>query len=166
MNLQVKSGDLPPFKPFPQKPPSIAVTRKPDGTIYIRSLYPLGNMHRSIAHLLEERAGRHPERNFIGERTPLAGGKLGDWRYTTYGNTNNRASSIAQSLLNRGLTAETPLMVLSGNSIAHAAMMLGANNSVSDEATASRTVRSRTKFTYASTAKRVAGRMASARSTI
>ena len=126
MNLQVKSGGLPPFKPFPQKPPSIAVTRKPDGTIYIRSLYPLGTMQRSIAHLLEERAAQHPERNFIGERTPLPGGKLGDWRYTTYGHTNDCASAIAQSLLNRGLTDETPLMVLSGNSIAHAAMMLGA----------------------------------------
>src|SRR5580704_3488185 len=60
MNLQVKSADLPPFKPFPQKPPSVEVTRRPDGTIYVNSRYPLGQMHRSIAHLLEERAGQHP----------------------------------------------------------------------------------------------------------
>jgi feruloyl-CoA synthase len=126
MNLQAKSGDLPPFKPLLQKPPSVETTRKPDGTIYIKQRYPLGTMHRSIAHLLEERAGQHPTRNYIGERTPLPGGKLGDWRYITYGEMNARASAVAQSLIDRGLGPDTPLMVLSGNSIAHAVMMLGA----------------------------------------
>ena len=126
MNLQVKSNDLPPFKPLPQKPPSAETVRKPDGTIYIKQRYPLGPMHRSIAHLLEERAGQHPTRNYIGERTPLPGGKLGDWRYITYGEMNARASAVAQSLLDRGLGPDAPLMVLSGNSIAHAVMMLGA----------------------------------------
>lgn len=126
MNLQVKTADLPPFKPLPQKPPSVEVTRKTDGTTYLRSRYPLGPMHRSIAHLLEARASEHPARNFIAERTPLGDGKLGDWRTIAYGEANARASAIAQSLLDRGLTPETPLMVLSGNSIAHGVMMLGA----------------------------------------
>ncbi|MGD0144980.1 MAG: AMP-binding protein, partial [Rhizomicrobium sp.] len=126
MNLQVKSTDLPPFKPLAQKPPSVETTRKADGTIYIKQRYPLGEMHRSIAHLLGERAGLHPTRNYIGERTPLPGGKLGDWRYITYGEMNARASAVAQALLDRGLGPDTPLMVLSGNSIVHAVMMLGA----------------------------------------
>jgi feruloyl-CoA synthase len=125
MNLQVKSPELPPFKPLPQKPPAVEVTRK-NGAIYLHSKYPLGPMHRSIAHLLEERAARHPERNFIAERTPLDGGKLGDWRFITYGEANARADAIAQALLDRGLGPEAPLMILSGNSIAHATMMLGA----------------------------------------
>jgi feruloyl-CoA synthase len=126
MNYPLQSSDLPPFKPFPQKPPSIDLTRKPDGTIYIRSRYPLGTMHRSIAHLLEEKAALHPERNFIAERTPGPGGKLGDWRFITYGEANARASAVAQALLDRGLGPDTPLMVISGNSIIHAVMMLGA----------------------------------------
>src|SRR5215472_3288014 len=126
MNIPLKSSDLPPFKPLTQKPPSIDVTRKPDGSIYIRSRYPLGQMHRSIAHLLEERAAQHPERNLIAERTPQPGGKLGDWRYITYGETNARASAVAQALLERGLGPDAPLMVLSGNSIIHGVMMLGA----------------------------------------
>ena len=125
MNLQAKSVE-PPFKPLPQKPPSVDVTRKPDGTVYLSSRYPLGVTHRSIAHLLETRAAEHPERNFIAERTPMGDGKLGDWRFITYGEANARASAVAQSLLDRGLTDDTPLMVLSGNSIAHAVMMLGA----------------------------------------
>ena len=126
MNISLKNSDLPPFKALPQKPPSIDVTRKPDGTIYVASRYPLGQMHRSIAHLLEEKAAAHPERNFIAERTPLPGGKLGDWRFITYGEANAKASAVAQALIDRGLGPDTPLMVISGNSIIHAVMMLGA----------------------------------------
>ncbi|HEY1630888.1 MAG TPA: AMP-binding protein [Rhizomicrobium sp.] len=125
MNVQVKPK-LPPFKPLAQKAPSISVDRKPDGTVYLKSNHELGSTHRSIAHLLEERAGLHPGRNYIGERQPLPDGKLGDWRYITYGEANAQASAIAQALIERGLGPDAPLMILSGNSIAHAVMMLGA----------------------------------------
>lgn len=125
MNIQVKS-DLPPFKPLPQKAPDIAVERKSDGTVYIRSNHPLGQMPRSIAHLFEEKAAAHPDRNFIGQRQMLPDGKTGDWTYITYGAANARANAVAQALLNRGLGPDKPLMVLSGNSIPHAIMMLGA----------------------------------------
>jgi feruloyl-CoA synthase len=126
MNIQVKSGELPPFKELPQKPPAIDVVRKPDGTVYLNSQYPLGEMHRSIAHLFEDRATQHPERNLIAEREPGAGGKTGDWRYMTYGEANRRANAIAQAMLQRGMGPDTPIMILSGNSILHATMMLGA----------------------------------------
>ena len=126
MNIQVKSTDLPPFKPLPQKAPDIEVRRLPDGTVYIDSNHKLGTLHRSIAHLFVDRAKAHPERNFIGERIPLPDGKTGDWRFITYGEAYNRAQSIAQGLLSRGFTADTPLMILSGNSIVHATMTLGA----------------------------------------
>ena len=126
MNLPLKPSELPPFKPLPMKAPSIAVERKPDGTIYLRSLYPIAEMHRSIAHLFEERALAHPERRFIGEREPLAGGKTGEWRFITYGEANAHANAVAQALLDRGLGPDAPLMILSGNSIRHAVMMLGA----------------------------------------
>ena len=126
MNLHVKSAELPPFKPLPMKPASLDVTRKPDGTIYIRSKHPLTAMHRSIAHLLEEKAAAHPERNLLAERVPLATGGTGDWRFITYGGADAQANAVAQALLNRGFGPDTPLMVLSGNSIRHAVMMLGA----------------------------------------
>ena len=126
MNLLVKSQELPPFRELAFKPPSLNVERKPDGSIYISSRYPIAPLARSIVHLLEEKAAKHPERKFIGERTPLPDGKLGDWRYITYGEANARADAVAQALLNRGFDQSTSLMVLSGNSIAHAVMMLGA----------------------------------------
>jgi feruloyl-CoA synthase len=124
MNVQVKN--LPPFRPLPQKAPDIEVRRTADGTVYIDSRHQLGPMHRSIAHLFEARAKSHPERNFIGERLALETGKTGDWRFITYGETYARAQAIAQALLTRGMNADTPLMILSGNSIAHATIMLGA----------------------------------------
>src|SRR5476651_460221 len=102
MNVQVKNTDLPPFRPLPQKAPDIEVRRMPDGTVYIDSNHKLGTMHRSIAHLFEERARKHPARNFIGERIPLEGGRTGDWRFITYGEALTRAHAIAQALLSRG----------------------------------------------------------------
>lgn len=120
------SGEMPPFKEAPWKAPSLDVERRPDGSVLIRSTLPMGEMHRSIAHLLEENAAAHPERNFIAERTPLPGGKTGDWRFVTYGEANARASAIAQALIDRGFGPEAPVMILSGNSIRHAVLMLGA----------------------------------------
>ena len=126
MNLTPRQTQSPPFKPLAQKPPSVEVRRAPGGTIYLRSNHALAPMHRSIVHLLEARAAAHPERRFIAERTPLDAGGLGDWRFITYGEADARASSIAQAFLARGFDETTPLMILSGNSIAHALMMLGA----------------------------------------
>ncbi len=126
MNVELRQAALPPFKPLPQKPPLIDVTRKPDGTVYLRSKHPLGEMHRSVVHLLEARAAAHPERRLLAERTPLPDGKLGAWRFITYGEADARAAAVAEALLARGFGETTPLMILSGNSIAHAVMMLGA----------------------------------------
>jgi len=123
MNIQVNQ---PPFKPLPMKAPDIEAVRRADGTVYLTSRHPLGQMHRSIAHLFEQKAAAHPARKFIAERTPIPGGGTGDWRFITYGEMNARAEAIAQALLTRGLGPDAPLMVLSGNSIAHGSMMLGA----------------------------------------
>ncbi len=120
------AANLPPFKPLRQKPPLIDVTRKANGTIYVRSRHPLGPMHRSLAHMFEEKAALHPARNFIAERTPLPNGETGDWRFITYGEMNTQANAVAQALLDRGMGPEAPLLILSGNSIKHAVMMLGA----------------------------------------
>lgn len=121
MTAHQATKDLPPFKPLPMLPPKIYSQRRPDGSYIIRSLYDLGDMHRSIAHLLEERATEHPTRNLLAQRTPQ-----GPWRFITYGEANQRANAIAQALLDRKLGPDTPLLVISGNSIEHAVMMLGA----------------------------------------
>ena len=56
MNIAVNPADLPPFKPLPMLPPKTRAEKRADGSWLIRSEYELGPMHRSIPHLLEERA--------------------------------------------------------------------------------------------------------------
>jgi feruloyl-CoA synthase len=121
MTAHQATKNLPPFKPLPMLPPKIYSQRRADGSYIIRSLYDLGPQHRSIAHLLEERASQHPTRNLLAQRTPQ-----GPWRYMTYGEANQRASAVAQALLDRGLGPDSPLLILSSNSLEHAVMMLGA----------------------------------------
>jgi feruloyl-CoA synthase len=50
---------------------------------------------------------------------------LGDWKHITYAQAWQTARSIAQSLLDRGLSAERPVVILSENSIEHALMAMG-----------------------------------------
>ena len=112
---------LPPFKPLPQKPPSVSVERRADGSVVITSNHAPGVGPRSIAHLLAERAAAHPDRPYILQRAP----GHGPWGGVTYGQARRAADGIAQALLDRGLTAEDSVMVLSANSVDHALVMLG-----------------------------------------
>jgi feruloyl-CoA synthase len=112
---------LPPFKPLPQKAPDVSIEKTADGTYYVRSNHAPGAGPRSIAHLLAERAAAHPDRPYILQREP----GHGPWRGVTYGEAKRAADGIAQWLLDRGLTGDDSVMVLSANSVEHALVMLG-----------------------------------------
>ena len=126
MNIAVTEAELPPFKPLPMLPPRTVAQKRADGSWLVSNAYELGPMHRSIAHLLEQRAAEHPERNLIAQRVVGPDLKTGDWRYMTYGEANSRASQVAQALLDRGMGQSDGIMILSANSIEHMVMMLGA----------------------------------------
>ena len=111
----------PPFKPLPQKGPDVSVERRADGSILVRSNHAPGEGPRSIAHLVRERALAHPDRPWMKQREP----GHGPWRTVTYGEALRAAESIAQWLLDRGLTGADSVMVLSANSIEHALITLG-----------------------------------------
>ena len=55
-----------------------------------------------------------------------ADGTPAAWRVLRWGEALAAARAIAQALIDRGLGPSRPLMVLSGNSIEHAQLMLGA----------------------------------------
>ena len=116
------SAPKPAFKPLPMKPPSVSMQRRADGSILIWSNHAPGAGPRSIAHLLAERAAAHPNRPFILQREP----NHGPWRGVTYAEAKRAADGIAQWLLDEGLTAKDAVMVLSGNSVEHGLVMLGA----------------------------------------
>ncbi len=115
------ASTLPPFKPLPFKGPAVDVERRADGTLIIRSRHLPGQAPRSIAHLLADRAAEHPQRPWMARRDPTNGGR---WRTVSYGEAKQAADAIATWLLRQGLTGDDCVMVLSGNSIEHALLML------------------------------------------
>lgn len=96
-----------------------------DGTIYVRSLEPLGDYPRSMTDRLEHWAATTPDAVFLADR-----GEDGEWRTLTYGGANRLIRPLAQAMLDAKLSPEHPLLILSGNEIEHAllgyaAMLVG-----------------------------------------
>lgn len=112
---------LPPFRPLPQKTPDVEVIRKGDA-IYIRAKQAPGERPKTIPHCLDERAGEHPDRVFIKERDP----KTDEWVEVTYGEAKRLTDSLAQAFLDLGAGPDAPVMILSGNSIRAALIILAA----------------------------------------
>ena len=112
---------LPPFRPLPQKTPDVEMIRKGD-TIYIKSRQAPGARPRTIPHALDERAALHPDRIFIKERDP----KTDQWIEVTYGEAKRLTDSLAQAFLDLGAGPNAPVMILSGNSIRAALIILAA----------------------------------------
>lgn len=94
--------------------------RRDDGAMILRSPVPLGDYPATLGAVLTAQAGTN------GERTLLAGRDGDGWQKLTYAEVHARAAGIAHHLLAAGLGPERPLMILSGNSIGHALMTLGA----------------------------------------
>jgi feruloyl-CoA synthase len=92
---------------------------RPDGSILLRPLATLGDYpDRFTAHLTRW-AAVAPDRTFIARR-----GADGAWRRVSYAQALAAARSIGQALLDLGLSAERPVLVLSGNDIEHALLGL------------------------------------------
>jgi feruloyl-CoA synthase len=102
--------------------PDIAVERRDDGCVLLRSRTPLEEYEPSMAAVLRRQATETPDRPFLCERT---GTGVGEWRTLTFGEAAGAATRIGQALVERGLGPERPVMVLSGNSIEFALLMLG-----------------------------------------
>ncbi len=101
-------------------PPDVMVERRPDGVMLARSPHPLGPHPRAMTDWLDHWARLAPERVFLAERSGE------QWRKLTYAQAREAARRIAQGLIDRGLSVERPVAILSGNSVDHALFGLGA----------------------------------------
>ena len=101
--------------------PAVVAERRADGTVCLRSPHPLPDFPRKLTERLDHWAERAPERVFLAQRGPD-----GAWQRLSYAQARSRARRVAQALLDRGLSAERPLLVLSGNDFEHALLQLGA----------------------------------------
>src|SRR6201995_5994492 len=104
-------------------PPRITVSGADGGDLLLRSAEPLGRYPRTVLDSVRAWARVDPGRVLVAEREGA-----GDWRICRYGNAVAAADSIGQALLDRGLGPDRPLLVLSGNSIDHLIVTLGAMN--------------------------------------
>jgi feruloyl-CoA synthase len=86
----------------------------------LRSPQKLGAYARCVGELLEHWAKAAPQREFLAERTGEG------WRKVRYGEARDAVRRIGQALLERGLSPERPLAILSDNSVDHALLALGA----------------------------------------
>lgn len=106
-------------------PREVAVERRRDGTILLRNTVRLGPWPARLTEKLDYWAEHAPDRVFLAQRAEGAA-RSGDWETFTYSEVREGARRVAQALLERGLSAERPVMVLSGNDIEHALIQLGA----------------------------------------
>jgi len=111
-----------PYRPFRLGPTAVETERRADGSILMRSPVPLGPYPVKITDRLVETARAHPDRVLIARREPAGG----PWREVTYGEGLQIIRRLGQGLLDRGLTPETPVVVLSGSSIEHALLIFAA----------------------------------------
>ncbi|MBI5262414.1 MAG: feruloyl-CoA synthase [Bradyrhizobium sp.] len=127
MSAQANISDLDrnagayPLRPISFGDPKVTIERRDDGTIYLRPEKPLGDFPRRLTDRLHHWASVAPDRTFMAERE---GGR--GWRRITYAELLASSRHIASGLLRRGLSAERPVVILSGNSIDHALLAFGA----------------------------------------
>ena len=87
----------------------------------LRSTMPLGPYPARLTERLLRWAADAPQRFFMAKRDAS-----GAWRAISYAEALGYARSLGEALLERGLTAERPLMILSENDLEHAMLALAA----------------------------------------
>jgi feruloyl-CoA synthase len=102
-------------------PADTSIEYRSDGSILARSPHALGRYPRTITERLEHWAEVAPGRVFLAARNGD-----GNWRTLTYADALGRVRSVAQALIDRRLSNDRPVVILSGNSIEHGILALAA----------------------------------------
>ncbi|MFK7751038.1 MAG: feruloyl-CoA synthase [Sedimentitalea sp.] len=98
------------------------VTRldRTDGTILLTSDYDVPQPARRVGDWLDKWALRRPDTVFLAERSGEG------WRTLAYGDALAQVRALAAGLLARGLNSNTPVLILSGNSVDHGLLAMAA----------------------------------------
>lgn len=100
---------------------AVTLEHGPNGAMYVRSIYPLGPYRGKLTEWLDHWAEQTPQRVFLGQRD-----ESGNWRTITYSEMRTAARNVAQALLERPLSVDRPVSMLSPNDIEEAILQLGA----------------------------------------
>ncbi len=96
----------------------VAVERRADGATLVRARGTLPPYPRRVTDPLTRWAAETSDETFLAEKQGAG------WRRVTYAAALAGARAIGQALLDRGLSAERPVLILSGNGIEHALLAL------------------------------------------
>ena len=110
-----------PFRDVKLGSREVVVERGAGGVVYVRLAQALGEYPARMTDKLDYWAEHAPERTYIAKRD--AGG---EWRRISYREAREGGRRIGQALVNRGLSAERPIAIVSGNDLEHAMLALGA----------------------------------------
>jgi feruloyl-CoA synthase len=110
----------PPHRPIAFAPVDLASEPTAGGGFRLSARAPLSLHDPSLGRMFRAAVEAEPDRVFLAERTG------GGWRTLTYGACRPLVDGLAAAFIERGLSAERPVMVLSGNGIDHALLMLAA----------------------------------------
>ena len=110
-----------PVRPVRLGPRDVVVERRPDGAVHLKSPHALAPYPAKLTERLEYWAATAPGRVYLAQRDPTGG-----WRKLTYAETLEKVRRIGAALLQRELSPERPIAILSGNDIEHALLGLAA----------------------------------------
>lgn len=99
--------------------PDLDITHRDDGSIIIRPVQPLEPYVDRLTDRLVYWAEKTPGATLFAARDAS-----GEWRKISYAQALNYARSIGEALLGRNLSAERPVVILSGNDLEHAMISL------------------------------------------
>ena len=114
-----------PFRPLQFGVTRVTLRDGAPGTHYLKADQELQPFAQRMTDRLQHWAQAKPDHSFMARRVKLADGTTGDWKHISYAQAWTTARSIAQGLINRGLSAERPVVILSENSLEHALLGLG-----------------------------------------
>jgi feruloyl-CoA synthase len=103
--------------------PVVRSETRPDGSILVWQEGALDPCPAAITDAFMDWAARTPDTVWMAERGPDRA-----WIELTYAEAAARIRAIGTALLGLGLSADRPVLILSGNSIAHALIALGAQH--------------------------------------
>ena len=115
----------PKFRPLKFGVTRVKMREGADGVRYISADQKLEDYATRMTDRLVHWAKTKPEATMLAKRVKNADGTLGDWRHISYAQAWQSARSIAQALIDRGLSAERPVVIMSENDLEHALLSLG-----------------------------------------
>jgi feruloyl-CoA synthase len=122
---QAPTAGGPKYRPLKFGVTRVALREGDGGVRYLRADQPLAQHAVRMTDRLVHWAEVAPDRTFMARRVRKADGSTGDWRHVTYAQALDAARRIGQALLDRRLSPERPVAILSENDLEHALLALG-----------------------------------------